>query len=267
MKTITPKLSLQLVTFILSIFSVYAYASTDEEHAINQIFETHGKENLIELISKKRNGEITIEKNKSFLNIKGKPDHKFISAKSILQDLIAIKMQIGNLKTELDTHIAYKLKKQQEEEKVRLTNLASKKKSHDVSLSSELNQKLKITEYKYNETDSFYERRRLENEISILKTAYRRAKNNERSILRVYFPEEKPRKYINTSYCNNTRSKLSQLTKPDYRYQTFFCNDRVYRKQNPKSCGKYKYIRNYTLHEYKDEIRRLRQIEVNNCGS
>lgn len=44
-------------------------------------------------------------------------------------------------------------------------------------------------------------------------------------------------------------------------------NDRTYRAENPNSCGKYKYSKQYTLQEYKDELSRLRQNVSKNCGS
>ncbi len=256
MRTIPHQSLLQIITFILFISNVQftcTYASMNDEHEIEKIFKTHGKVNVVNFIFKRRNGKITIQKNKSFLNITGRPDIAFITAKTIIQDLKILKVDISNLKTELDIHIKNESKKEQEE----LNNLASMDNDKNTLLRTKLKRQMQIAQSKYDKTDSVSEQKRLKRELSRLKKAYKKAENNDK----------KTKKRRSGSYCDTIKSKLQKLTDPDYRHQVFFCNERDYRLENPELCDQSRYSRQYTFKEHKDEIRKLRMEESKNCGS
>ena len=266
MDTINLKSLLNIIAFLLFVFiTQFAFASMNDEDTINKIFETHGKENVVGFISQRRGGKITIQKNKSFLNTTRRPDLTLITAKSIIQDLKILKIDISNLKPELDIHIENESKNQQEESE-RLNDSASINGYQDAPLSKDLQQQINAIRSKYNKTDSVSERERLKKELSRLKAAYRKARNNEKSKLKVYFPDEKSKRR-NSDSCKRIKSKLQKMTEPNYRHQAFFCNERDYRTKNPKLCDQSRYARRYTQKEHKDEIRKLRLQASKNCGS
>lgn len=244
----------------------YVHASIEDEAEINIIFEVYGKKNVANFISKERNGQITIQKKKSFRNIIGRPNIKFITEKSVIQDLQILKIDIDTLKNELDVHIKSEKKKQRDMD-IRLTEPDSTSNNQSPSLSVELKNKMKVAQNKYNKSESNSERRRLKRELSILRKAYKSAKENERSKLRVYFPDKKSKTTRSGSYCKNLKSQLTKLTNSVYRHQIFFCNDRGYREENPASCRKYRRGRQYSLSEYKAEVSRVRTDFTSNCGA
>lgn len=272
MRTISCQSILQIVVFIVFIVNTqftHSYASVDNEGAINKIFETHGKKNVVSYILQRRNGKITIQKKKSFLNITGKPDIALVTAKSINHDLKFLKIDISKLESELDIYIENESKKQQKRDD-KFSSITSASDSDEVSLSRKLKYQIKTTEDKYNKSDSAYERKRLKRELSRLQRKYKEAKYNEKHKSSAYSSDKSPRnKRYNrsASYCNSYKSKLQKLTASNYRHQIFFCNDRAYRAKNPKSCATKKYSKRYTLQEYKDEINRLRSNISKNCGS
>ncbi|MCW8923845.1 MAG: hypothetical protein OQK69_09500 [Gammaproteobacteria bacterium] len=258
MQTNSHKLLLLIATFIFLILNTHTYAKSNDEHTINNILETHDKENIVKFISQKRNGKITIEKNKSFHDFTGKPDITLITAKSIIQDLIILKIDINDFSIELEKYIEDESKRQQEE----ISNLDTISNNQNISLTNKLERQIQVTQSKYDKSDSISERRQLKKELSKLKAAYKKAKNKKTS-LKVYFPDKKPK---NTSHCNRIKSQLQKITAPDYRHQVLFCNDRNYRMDNPGLCDQYSYGKQYTIEEHKDEVRKLRQdLSKNNC--
>jgi hypothetical protein len=273
MRTVSHQPILKLVAFIIFIFNTqftHSYASLDDENTINNVLEKQGKNNLANFILQKRNGKITIQKNKSFVEIKGRPDIEFVTAKSIAHDLGIIKIDISNLDAELDTYIENEQKKKQIEE-ASLSKLSASGDDSDVPLSEKLHYQLQTLQSRYYNSDNDYDRKRLKSEISKVKRKYDEAKYNEK-----YNPgsntSDKTQK--NTTYnnrysssCDSYKSQLSKMTDSTYRHQVFFCNDRTYRSEHPKTCGNYRYTRQYSLPEYKDEINRLRANISKYCES
>lgn len=256
MPTINHQSLLAIATFIFLIFNTLltcTHASINDENEINKIFKSHGKKNVVSFIFQKRDGRITIQKNKSFLNIKGKPDIALITAKSIIQDLGILKINISDLKAELDIHIEKESKKKDEE----LNNLSPISDDNDILLSDKLNRQIQIIQSKYNKTDSVSERRKLKKQLSNLKRSYKKAKQKEK-------PSHNKKRRSESS-CNRAKLKLKELTNPDYRHRIFFCNDRNYRNENPKLCDSSKHVRRYTPEEHKDELRRLRLESSKYC--
>jgi len=267
MEIISHQSLLKIAACIFFIFNAQlTCAAMNDEDIVNKIFETHGKQNVVDFISQKREGKITIQKDKSFLNIRGRPDIKLITAKSVIQDLKILKIDASTLEIELDIYIENESKKQQEEND-KINKSASLNDDKEPLLSSKLKYQIETTQSKYNESTNTSERRRLSKELSILRRAYKQAKDNEKSKLRVYFPDKKTKTTRSPGQCKSIRSKLADLTEASYRHQIFFCNDRSYRIKNPKSCGGNKYGPKYTLQQYKDEVSRLRMEASKYCGS
>ncbi len=104
MRAIKSQSILTTVTFVIFFFSTlftYSHASSDDENIITGIFDAHGKNNVVKFLLQKRDGEITVQKNKSFVNVKGRPDLKFITAKSVNYDLKNLNMDAGSLDLEV----------------------------------------------------------------------------------------------------------------------------------------------------------------------
>ena len=262
MRTTTHQALLKIVTFLLFTIIVHpshSYASVSDENEINKIFETHGKKNVVQLISKKRKGKITIEKNKSFLNVSRKPDINLVTAKSIIQDLKILKMEISELKNELDTFIEDEKKKREDRENS--LNYASTGERETISLTQQLELQIKDVQSKYNKTDSISERSRLSKELSKLRRSLRNAKKDNQSRSRTHIPDSK----ADSHNCISIKEKLQKLTEPSYRHEIFFCGDRSYRKENPDLCKQSRYVRPHTIEEHTDEIRKLRLQESKNC--
>lgn len=272
MRKVNHKSLLQIVTLIVFIFITpftYAYSSIDEENTVNNIFETHGKSNVVDFILRKRNGKITIQKKKSFLNASGRPDITLVTAKSIIHDLKTLNIDVSSLKPELDIYIEDEVKKRQKKANSR-SNSTSESDDHEIPLSKKLRYKIKKTESEYNEAESEYERKQLKYELSRLQREYKQAKYNEKYKSDTYSPNKSQRNkknYRNSSYCNSKKSQLQKLTGSVKRHQIFFCSDSSYRAENPSSCGKRNYSKQYSLQEYKNEISQLRQYISKNCGS
>jgi hypothetical protein len=271
MRKIAHSSLLQLLIFFVFSFNTlftYSYASTDEDR-INEIIETHGKNNVINFLLKKRNGKITIEKNRSFLNVSGKPDKTFVSVKSINHDLNIIKLDISDFEIEFDEYIQDVTKKNDERNR-NLDSLASADDDEEIPLSKKLKYQISVLEFKYKKSDDEYERGQLDNELSRLRRKYKQAKYKEKYNLPSETSQDSNRKkstYRNVSYCNNAKEKLRTRTQASYRHQIFYCNDRAYRRKNPQSCGDYKSSRKYSLKQYKDEIKKLRDNVAKSCGS
>lgn len=272
MRTVSHQSLLQIVIFIVFVFNTqftHSYASIDDENTINKIFETYGKSNVVNFILQRRNGKITIQKNKSFLNATGRPDITLVTAKSINNDLGILKLDISNLDAELDTYIKKESKKKQKKDDS-LSKLSSLSDNDDIPLSRILKYQIKTTQSKYNESDNEYERTRLKKELSRLQRKYKEAKYNEK-----YKPGEnsagnsrQSTKYNRyESSCKSYKTQLQKMTEASNRHQIFFCNDRTYRAEHPKSCGKHKYSKQYSLQEYKDELSRLRNNISKYCRS
>lgn len=259
-----------LITIALTVSTqfTYGYASMNDEDAINKIFETHGKDNVVKYISQERGGQVTIQKNKSFLTIRGKPEIDFITYRSILQDLKELKMDISDLESELVIYVEIETQKKEEEgDNVRPSESTLNRK--EVALSYKLKHQIREMQAKYNKTESDLERRRLNKELSILRSAYSKAKRNEKSKLRVYSSDKKNSKYSSTSSnCTNLKSKLSELTSPDFRYYMYYCKNKDYRER-PKTCNTHK--SRYSgqardLKDYKKKIYSLEKKISKNCS-
>jgi len=259
-----------LLLVILSLCAIIqpnlGYASMGEEKAIEGLIETYGKDNLVKVILEKRDWKVTIQKNKSFADAYGRPDLSLITPKSVVYDLKTLKMSINEFTNALEEQ--QKQQAIQNEENDRAIHDSTSKRN-TIPLSTKLNKKIEITREQYNNASSHSERRRLKKEISILQSAYKKAKENEKSKLRVYFPEKKKnRNYsYNSSSCKRAKTKLQEMTDTVYRHQIFFCSDRQYRKENPNSCEGYKYGSQYDLREYKKEVNRLREQVSTSCKS
>lgn len=274
MRPVNPQFFLQLATFIIFVFNTqftYSYASIEDENTINKIIETHGKNNVVNFILQKRNGKITIQKKKSFLNATGRPDLTLVTAKSINNDLKILKMDISSLQPELDTYIESESKIKQKEEES-LSKSPSSSDDQEIPLSRQLKHKINITQSQYNEADTEYDRKKLKKQLSRLQRKYKEAKYNEK-----YNPggnsnssrkSQKSTRYnSNSSSCNSYKTQLKKITEASYRHQIFYCNERTYREEHPKTCGKYRYTKQYSLQEYKDEVTRLRSKISKYCQS
>lgn len=272
MRTVNHQLFLQLAAFIFLIFNTqlsHSYASIDDENKINKLVETHGKNHLVNFILQKRNGKITIQKKKSFLEVTGRPDINLVTAKSINNDLKIIAMDISSLEPELATYIENESETKQKE-KENLSKSNSMSGDDDVPLSKQYEYQIKTTQFKYDRAENEYDRKKLKRELSRLQRKYKEAKYNEK-----YNPDEtsnsssKPRKSSRyNSYsgsCDRYKAQLKKLTEASNRHQIFFCNDRTYRAEHPKTCGKYRYSKQYTLQEYKDELNQIRSNIAKYC--
>ena len=272
MRTANHQSLLQIAAFIIFIINTQftnSYASIDAENTINKLFETRGKENVVNFVLEKRNGNITIQKKKSFLNVTGRPDIKLVTVKSINHDLKNLNIDINKLETELDIFIENQTKKQQKKD-AQLRRGSSAGVNEQIPLSKKLEYELKNIESKYKKSSSDYERSRLKKELSRVQGKYNEAKYNEKHNIKTSYSDNSSRNKTykrSASYCNSLKSQLQELTLPSRRHQIFFCNDRVYRNENPASCGKRKYSKQYTLQEYKDKISKLRQTISSNCDS
>ncbi len=263
---------LKIVTFVFFIFNAhftYSFASTDDENTISKIFETHGKTNVVNFILERNRGKITIQKKKSFISSTGRPDLTYITAKSVNHDLKNLKIDVSSLDTELDIYIDKVSKKQQKMDDS-LKRLDSESDTNEIPLSTKLKHQVKITQAKYNAAESDYERKQLKYELTRLQREYKKAKYNEKhnpdaSLSNKSSPNKK--NYKSTSYCESYKSQLQKLTESSYRYQAFFCNERSYRVENPKSCSNYKYRGQSSLKEYKEKINKLRQNISKHCKS
>ena len=260
------KTALFLVTLSLCeiIQPALVCATMADEKSIEELFQTYGKNNVVKVIRKKRNGKVTIEKNKSFTNGYGRPNPLFITPKSTIEDLKILEMSINELTSTLEEQ-----KKQQEKDSKKNETPTSDTTStrEAAPLSAQLNQKINVTRDNYNKASSTSEKRRLKVELSILQSAYNRAKKNEKSKLRVYFPDKNKNTIYKkiSSACLNPKTQLQKIGNPVFRHQVYFCGDREYRKQNKIICKGYSYGKQYEINEYKKDINRLREQVSANC--
>ena len=253
------RLFLLLTALFITVYPAVGYSANDDETAINEIFTTYGKENVINFISQKRNGRITIQKNRSFADTYGKPATSLITHRTILQDLKILHMSIADLDDELDA-----IKSEQERNNAENSprETAALTTPPHTPLSVDLNKKIINLQKKYDQTDSVSERKKIRKELRILRRAYRDAKRNEQP--RTVSTSKKT--YNNdyaTRRCNEAKDKLQQLTSPEFRHQVFFCNDRKYRSENPRTCGdatstSYRYLRYRDRKLYTDDVNRAR---------
>jgi len=182
MGTTSDQLLLKLFVFIFIILkSQISYALMNDEEAINKIFETHGKENVVGLISQRRDGYITIQKDTSFINNRGRPNIEFVTAKSIIQDLKILKIDISTLKAELDIYVENKSKNLQEENDrlAKSDSMRENNKKRDLS-SREIQEKMKALKSKFNMSLPADERMRIQKELVGLRKDYRQSKKNEK---------------------------------------------------------------------------------------
>ena len=186
---VTPLLFVALAICSI-ILPVQAHASGNDVESIEKLFATYGKSSLVDVISDIRNGKITIEKSNTILDGYGKPNLDYITSKSVLHDLQIMKMSVNDFTVKLDEHASQLAKLKEEEEKNRKSRDLSPS-SEPVPLSVELGHKIQLTKEQYDVATSNSEKRRLQKELSILRTAQRRARENEKSKFRVYFPEDK----------------------------------------------------------------------------
>ena len=265
---------IQLVAFIIFLFNTqfsWAHASADDEEMINKIVETHGKVHVVNFILENRNGKITIQKKKSFLNVTGKPDLNLVTAKSINNDLKILNMDTSSLELELSAYIEKTSKKQQKQQES-LSKFAAINGDDEIPLSKQLKYKIDNLQAKYDYAEDEYDRKRLKKELSKLKRKYKEAKYNEK-----YNPggnsstskkAKDYKKYSNySSNCSSSKTKLQKLTEASFRHQVFYCNDISYRKEHPKTCAKYRYSKQYSIQQYKDELNRLRSNVSKYCKS
>lgn len=251
---------LTLLSCVL-LHSTSALASFDDEKSIEKLFETYSKDNIINLISSKRDGKITIQKYKSFIDAFGRPNPDLITPKSVLQDLKLLHINVAEFTKDLEEQHQTGLNNKSDSN----AEPAISTKSPTIPLSVQLEEKIKITKENYYKSTSTSEKRRLQKELTILRSAKRRAEKNEKSRLRVYFPETNKSKHYNSSYCQRAKDDLQELTDPVTRHQIFFCSDRKYRKENPSTCNDYRYRKKYNLKQYRDEVNRLRDRVKANC--
>jgi len=274
MRTVNHQLLVQLAVFIVLIFNTqftYANASSEDESRINALVETYGKNSIVNFILQKRNGKITIQKKKSFLNATGRPDITLVTPKSINNDIKILKIDINNLESELETYVENETKIKQKEEESLSKSLSSDN-GNGIPLSKQLLHKIKITQSHYNKAENKYDRKKLKKELSKLQRKYKEAKYNEK-----YNPggnstssrkSTKSNSYNrSSSSCDNYKAQLQKLTEASYRHQIFYCSDRTYRAENPKTCGNYRYSKQYSLEQYKDELNRLRSNISKYCKS
>lgn len=274
MRTLNHQLLFQLATFIVLIFNTqftYSHASIEDENTINNLVETHGKNNVVNFILQKRNGKITIQKKKSFLNVSGRPEMKLVTAKSINNDLKILKMDLSTLEPELVAYIENEAKMKQKARES-LSKSSSIGSDNEIPLSKQLKHQINITESKYNEADDEYDRKRLKKELSKLKRKYKEAKYNEK-----YNPggdsnssgnSRKTNRYSSySSSCDNYKSQLKKMTEASYRHKVYYCGDRTYSAEHPKTCGKYRYSSQYSVEQYKDKLSQLRSKISKYCKS
>ncbi len=257
---------LVILSLFVMIQSGLCYASIGEEKLIEKLFSMHGKYNVAKVILDKRNGTITIQKNRSFIDSYGKPRLSYITSKSIIYDLGLIGMSISELK------VAAKVQQQKQAKIDEALNKASVAPTtlpnSPVTLSTELKQKISITKQKYLNTRDNAKKRQYQIELSILRNAYRRALKNEKPKVRLHSPNETKRKKVykaSSSNCQYAKTHLKALSNPVTRHQVFFCSDRKYRKQNPASCGGQGYGRQYDLKNYQKEVVRLKEQVSKSC--
>ena len=260
-------------TFFVAILSLSAimyfspgYASMADEKLVEGLIETYGKDNVVKVILEKRDWKITIQKNRTFGDSYGKPDLSFITPKSIIYDLKLLNLSINDFSSALDEQQKQQAILNEEDEKASTVSTSSQ---NSIPLSTELNHKIELKREEYNNSTSHSERRRLKKELSILQTAYNKARNNEKSKLRVYYPDKVTKKNYsyNSSGCKRAKAKLQEITDPVYRHRIFFCSDRQYRKENPSLCEEYRYGTEYDLKKYKKEVIRLREQVSESCKS
>ncbi len=244
----------------------FSHASSHDENLIEKMFATHGKSNVVDFILENRNGKITIQKNKSFLDVRGRPDMTLVTAKSINYDIKLLKMNINNLNLGLDKYTKNKSNKKREKDS-RIKALDS---SPEVLLSKKLKYKLNRMQLKYKEAVGDYERRRLKRELKRIERKYNDAKFTEKHGRSndSYSRAQQGSKYKRSArYCDRYKSQLKKLTSAAYRYKIYFCNDYASRVKNAKSCSKYGYSRRHSKQEYKNEINQARKNISENCSS
>lgn len=259
---------LVMLSLYVAIQSSLCYASAGEEKLIQKLFSLHGKYNIAKVILDKRNGTITIQKNRSFIDSYGKPRLSYITPKSIVYDLGLIGMSISELKAAAKVQQQKQAKTDEASNKVSVASSTLPK--TPVALSTELKQKIAITKRKYLNARDNAQKRQYQIELSILRNAYRRALKNEKPKVRLYSPNETKRKKVykaNSSSCQYAKAQLKALSNPVNRHQVFFCSDRKYRKQNPASCGGQGYGRQYGLKAYQKEVARLKDQVEKSCRS
>ncbi len=267
MRIAVPKLFFSKFVFIFFMINTqFAHASSHDENLINKMFVAHGKSNVVDFILENRNGKITIQKNKSFLDVRGRPDMTLVTAKSINYDLKLLKMNISNLSPRLEKYTQNKVnKKRKKDDRLKVLNS-----SPEVLLSKKLKYKLNRMQLKYKEAAGDYERRRLKRELSRLERKYNDAKFTEKHGVSndSNSRRQQSSKYKRSvRYCDRYKSQLKKLTSAAYRYKVYFCNDHASRVKNSKSCSKYGYSRRYSKQEYKNEINQARKNVSENCNS
>ena len=259
---------LVMLSLYVTIQSGLCTASIGDEKLIEKLFSMHGKYNVAKVILDKRNGTITIQKNRSFIDNYGKPRLSYITPKSILYDLGLVGMSISELKVAAKVQQNKQTKVDEELKKASAVSSALPETETRVALSSELKQKIALTKQKYLNARDNTQKRRYQTELSILRNAYRRALKNEKPKVRRYSSNETKRKKVykkNSSGCRHAKTQLKALSNPVARHQVFFCSDRKYRKQNPKSCDGQGYGRQYDLKTYQKEVARLKNQVSQSC--
>lgn len=267
MRTVVPKLFFSKIIFMFFMMHAqFAHASSYDENLIDKMFVTHGKSNVVNFILENRNGKITIQKNKSFLDVRGRPDMMLVTAKSINYDLKLLKINVNDLNLGVDKYTKNKLNKKREED----GRIKAKNSSPEVLLSKKLKYKLDRMKLKHREASGSYERRRLKRELRRLERKYNDAKFTEKHGKSNYSSSraQKGSKYKRgDSDCEIYKSELKKLTSPAYRYKIYFCSDYASRVKNSKSCGKYGYTGRYSKQEYKSEINQARKNISESCSS
>lgn len=257
-----------MLSLYVAIQSGLCYASIGDEKLIEKLFSMHGKYNVAKVILDKRNGAITIQKNRSFVDSYGKPRLSYITSKSILYDLGLVGMSISELKAAAKMQQNKQSKIDEELNKASIAPPALPAAAAPVALSSELKQKIALTRQKYLNARDNTQKRKYQTELSILRNAHRRAVKNEKPKVRRYSSNETKRKKIykkNSSGCQYAKTQLKALSNPVARHQVFFCSDRKYRKQNPKSCAGQGYGRQYGLKAYQKEVAKLKNQVSQSC--
>ena len=123
------------------------YASMADEKLVEGLIETHGKDNVVQIILEKRDWKITIQKNRTFGDSYGKPDLSFITPKSIIYDLKLLNMSINDLASALDEQQKQQAILNEENERASTVSTLSQT---SIPLSTELNHKIELTREEYN---------------------------------------------------------------------------------------------------------------------
>lgn len=255
-----------LAVVLALLASPYVFAS--EISRIDTLIDTYGKALVIDVITDKRHGKVTILKNKTFRDARGRPDPELVTALTVAEDLKIIDMSIDSFTGELDK--ARELKA--EEDSIQsVPNVADV--PAEPLKSRELKAELDRTRNKLKHASTSYELSRLKREVRKLDRKYKQALYNEKhGTGNKQKRSSSSRKYsrYSAASCERAKEQLQQVTDTRYRHKMFFCKDRKYRQENPRTCSassgnRYGYSRNYDINKHKEKVAKLRANVERSC--